>query len=253
MKVGIVNYLNTLPLLYGLEHSSLASRIELIKDYPARIAALLENGQIDIGLIPVASLPHIPKGQLIADFGIASDGPVASVGLLSQAPLEDIEEVLLDYQSKTSVALLKILLEHHWNKSVRLIPGEAGLEKNISGHTAGLLIGDRCLRYRSQVNYVYDLGEAWKSFTGLPFVYAAWVSNRELPAHFIREFNQANAAGVKAIDRILQQQSITYYDLRKYYHENIRYTLGDAERKGLSNFLALLQSHPELSPPVNHL
>ena len=116
IKVGIVNYLNTKPMLYGIERSPVMDRIELIREYPSRVAHELIKGHIDVGLVPVAVIPQVRGAQIITDYGIACDGPVASVSLLSNVPMEEIKTVLLDYQSRTSANLVKILL----SKSARL-------------------------------------------------------------------------------------------------------------------------------------
>src|SRR5580692_5951925 len=114
IRVGAVSYLNTKPLLYGIERASLISDIELVIDYPSRIAAMLLKGEIDIGLVPVAVIPEMAAFYINGDYCIGSDGPVASVCLFSEVPVERIETVLLDYQSKTSVQLAKVLLKNHW-------------------------------------------------------------------------------------------------------------------------------------------
>src|SRR5688500_8622220 len=109
IKVGIVNYLNTKPLLYGIERSPVLEEIELIKDYPSNIASALLKNEIDVGLVPVAIIPRLKYYELITDYCISCDGPVASVCLFSDVPLAEVETVLLDYQSRTSVELARIL------------------------------------------------------------------------------------------------------------------------------------------------
>ena len=146
--------------------------IELIIDYPANIASHLLHNRIDIGLVPVAIIPSLKEHHIISDYCIGCDGEVASVCLFSDVPLLEIETILLDYQSRTSVALLKILLQEHWKISPKLIAGTTHYEQDISGTTAGLVIGDRAFTQRLQSGYMYDLGSAWKEMTGLPFVFA---------------------------------------------------------------------------------
>lgn len=238
--MGIVNYLNTLPLLYGLERSPVKEHMELIRDYPARIARGLETGAIDLGLIPVAAIPGLPGAQIVSQFCIASDGPVASVCLFSQVPLSQISRVLLDYQSKTSVQLLRILLREYWKKDVEYIEAGAEFQEQIREDTAGLLIGDRCLAFRSQARYVYDLGQAWKDFCGLPFVYAAWVANKPLPDHFLRLFDAANGMGVGQIDQVLEGLPDKGYDLKTYFTNNIQYRMDARKARGLEYFLGFL-------------
>lgn len=242
IKVGIVNYLNTKPMLYGIERSAVMDRIELIKEYPSKVAHELIKGHIDVGLVPVAVIPQVRGAQIITDYGIACDGPVASVCLLSEVPLEEIKTVLLDYQSRTSANLVKILLESYWKHPVTYEDTRVDFGERIRGDVAGLVIGDRCLALRKKVKYVYDLGEAWKQFSKLPFVFAAWVSNKPLPEDFIQQFNEANKAGVAAIDKVIEATECVDCEPGIYFKENINYLLDSKKRKGLELFLHLLKS-----------
>lgn len=237
IKVGAVSYLNTKPLIYGFEQGIMKNEVELVIDYPANIAAMLENNQIDIGLIPVAAIPALKTAEIISDFCIGSDGEVASVCLFSDLPLAEIDTVLLDYQSRTSVELLKILLKEHWKITPELKHATANYEQLITGTTAGLVIGDRALQQRSKSKYIYDLGLAWKAMTGLPFVFAAWVSNKKMPEEFIDAFNKANALGLNSLDAIVEQQQYKLYDLYQYYTENISYRFDDHKKEGMQLFM----------------
>jgi len=242
IKVGAVSYLNTKPLLYGIQRSAaLLNRIELVTDYPARIADMLLNGQIDIGLVPVAIIPRLKEHYIVSDYCIGAEGPVASVALFSEVPLEKIETVLLDYQSRTSVNLAKILLRDHWNISPLLEDATEGYTSRIQGTTAGVVIGDRAFEQRHRSPYVYDLAEAWIAHTGLPFVFAAWVANKPIDAEFISLFNTANALGLQHLDAVLAENPYKTYDLHTYYTENISYPLTDRKKEGLSLFLKRLQ------------
>jgi chorismate dehydratase len=241
IKVGAVSYLNTKPYLWGLTHSAIAQEIELTIDYPARIAQGLTDGSLDIGLIPVAVLPELPSYHFVCDYGIACDGEVASVALFSEVPLGEIQTIQLDYQSRTSVALLRILLKKHWKIQPELQNTHPGEEPKIEGSRAALLIGDRALIQRSKSRYVYDLGLAWKEMTGLPFVFAAWVSREKLEDRFGHEFSAALELGVEKKNDLLDSYKNHFYDLRKYFSENIVFRIGVAEKKGLSSFLDLLK------------
>ena len=242
IKVGIVNYLNTIPLLYGINHSPVKDSVELICDYPSNIASFLVEGNIEIGLVPVAILPNLPEYHIYTEFCIGCDGPVASVCLFSQVPIERIETILLDYQSRTSVALLKILLRDYWKVTPRLVDTSSDYRSLISESTAGLVIGDRSFEQRQNSQYAYDLGEAWKKYTGLPFVFATWASVKELNGNFIQEFNKANAAGVQSIPGIINSVPYSLFDLKEYFTNYISYRLDDKKRKGLSHFLELLKA-----------
>lgn len=242
IKVGAVSYLNTKPLIYGFKEGMLMEKMELITEYPSRIAAMLLNNEIDIGLVPVAILPSMREAHIITDHCIGCDGPVASVCLFSDVPVEQVEKVLLDYQSRTSVRLAKILLKEYWKITPQIIDAKEDFRNHIKGTTAGLVIGDRAFEQRTISPYIYDLGEAWKAFTGLPFVFATWIANKALPADFIREFKQATAAGLRQLDRVIAENPYSKYDLQEYYTQNISFELTAEKRKGMELFLQLLSS-----------
>lgn len=239
IRVGIVNYLNTLPLLFGLEKMHNASKIVLIKNYPAAIADDLLNGNIDAGLIPIAMIPRLKQAYIIGNYCISSYDTVASVCLFSQVPIENITTVILDYQSRTSVQLVQVLMKQFWKKEVTYLTAKQNFIADIKDNTAAVIIGDRALENLNYYNYCYDLAEAWMQMTGLPFVFALWVSNKELPAEFIAAFDAANAEGLQYIEQIVQAQNYTAYDLQKYYTQNICFTMDDARRKSVELFLSL--------------
>jgi chorismate dehydratase len=240
-----VSYLNTKPLLYGIKHHPVFQQMELIEDYPSHIAQLLIDDKIDLGLIPVAVIPALKEYHIITDYCIGANGAVASVCLFSQVPMEEIERVFLDYQSKTSVNLAKILLKNYWKKEVEFIDATGEDFRNqIKDTTAGVVIGDRALQQRQSSEYIYDLGEAWKKFTGLPFVFAAWVANKRLPIDFVADFNEANALGFQYLDKVISENMFPSFDLKAYYTSYVSYSLDDEKEKGLEQFLKML-SHFE--------
>lgn len=237
-----MNYLNTRPLLYGIENSKeLRRKITLIRDYPAKIARLLLTNEIDLGLAPVAIIPRIQESHIITDYCIGANGPVASVCIFSQRPITEVETVLLDYQSRTSVNLCRILFRHYWKKEIRFLDTRTDFVKRIKGNTAGLLIGDRAIDYHGKTMYKYDLAESWKMMTGLPFVFAAWISNKQLPEEFIALFNQQNKVGLDVLDKVIEAQHVKNFDLHYYYTQNISFDLDDEKSKGLSLFLQLMK------------
>lgn len=245
ISVGAVSYLNTKPFLYGIEHSAVKDEIELSVDYPAALARKLRAGEIDMALLPVAVLPTLPEYHFVGDYGIACDGEVASVALFSKVPLEEVQTILLDYQSRTSVALLKILCAQYWKIKPELVDTREDFVSRIEGNTAGLIIGDRALEQLQSFSYVYDLGSAWKAFTGLPFVFAAWVSDKKLPEGFVERFRKACAEGVAAIENVTKLQAFTFYDLKTYFNEHIHFHLCDEKKTGMHLFLELLSRSAE--------
>lgn len=232
-----MNYLNTRPLLYGIRRSELMEEIELYEDYPSKVAGALLSGEIDLGLVPVAIIPKLNQHYIVSDYCIGCDGEVASVCLFSEVPLEEVTEVLLDYQSRTSVELTKILLKEYWKVQPTLVAAKSDFREQIKGSTAGLVIGDRSLEQRSISPYIYDLGLAWKSYTGLPFVFAAWISNKPMKEDFIRRFNEANALGLSLLPQVIEEISCKHIDLQEYYTRHIQYELDDAKKSAMNLFV----------------
>lgn len=247
-RVGAVSYLNTKPLLHGIRHHAIMSEIDLVEDYPARIAGMLQNCDLDLGLVPVAALLKLPEWHIVSNYGIGCDGKVASVCLFSEVPVDKIETVLLDYQSRTSVNLARILFRDHWKKEVLFInvTGE-DFRKEIKGTTAGVVIGDRALEQRDISAFNYDLGEAWKDFTGLPFVFAAWVSRMPLSQEFTAAFDQANQQGLQCLDEVIAANPSPHYNLKAYYQDCIKYQLTEDMMKGMQLFLEKLKQLPPLN------
>lgn len=237
-----MNYLNTKPLLYGLEKAPVAGQIELIGDYPARIAQLLTEGAIDVGLIPVAVIPQLPSAHIVGDYCIGAEAEIASVALFSEVPMAEIKKVYLDFQSRTSAALLQYLMKEYWGISPEIVQAtNEDYRKEIKGTTAGLVIGDRALEQRRISTFIFDLGSEWRKLTGLPFVFAAWVSTKPLPEEFIRLFNAGNAAGLQHLDEIVAANPYTLFDLKKYYTLHLSYHLDEPKRKGMAHFLEVIK------------
>ena len=227
-------------MLYGIERSKDLHNMDLSVDYPSQLAEKLRRNEIDLALLPVAAIPTVAGARIVCDYGIAAVRNVASVCIFSQVPMEDITAVYLDYQSRTSVRLAQLLLKEHWKKEVTLLPASEHYIDYINGTRAGVIIGDRALRQLNNFEYVYDLADAWNDYTSLSFVFAAWVANKELPEDFVAAFNRANALGLEHIDEIVAETSFPYYDLKKYYTENIHYLLDDDKKKGMRKFLQLI-------------
>ena len=190
IRVGAVSYLNTKPLMYAFKHGLKIEGMEIVEAYPAKIAAMLLNDEIDVGLVPVAIIPKLKEHFIISDYCIGAVQEVASVCLFSEVPLEQVEKVILDYQSRTSVALARVLIENYWKLPVIFEEAGVNFRDEIKGTTAAVVIGDRAFEQRKISAYKYDLAKAWIDFTALPFVFAAWVANKKLPESFISEFNE---------------------------------------------------------------
>ncbi|EJF54595.1 putative periplasmic solute-binding protein [Saprospira grandis DSM 2844] len=238
IRLSIVSYLNSKPFLYGLFRHNLDQEVDLSLDIPADCAQKLLSNQADLGLVPVAILPQLAHYELISDYCIGASSPVKTVCIYSQCPIEEIETLYLDYQSRSSVALAQVLLKKHWKLSPKIAQASSGYIQKLGGKTAGVVIGDRCMGLEKDFAYTYDLAEVWMQYSGLPFVFAAWVANKTLAPSFVQKFNAALTEGLNQRQQLLallppQKQ----FSLEEYYYKNIDYQLDEAKRKGLEKFL----------------
>jgi chorismate dehydratase len=245
IRISAVKYANTYPFIYGLIESGFEKKVILETDHPADCASKLISESVDIGLIPVASLPLLKEYHIISDFCIGSNGNVRTVMLLSNCPFEDIETVYLDYRSRSSVNLSKVLAKNYWRKEFSWLNTTKGFDFiNIGLNEAVVLIGDQCFEFENSFRYKIDLAGEWKEFTGLPFVFACWTANKKLDGRFIEEFNEALQLGVNNIDAVVEKfgesGNITGEILRKYLKENIDYYYNEEKKKGLKLFLELM-------------
>jgi chorismate dehydratase len=243
LKISVVSYLNSKPFIEGMSLSGFGEKMDLSLDIPAVCAAKLLDGRVDIGLIPVAVIPLMKEYHILTEYCIGAEGPVRSVALYSDVPLEQIKTIILDNQSRTSVALVKILAQKLWKISPSYTLGEDGYEKKIGGEVAAVVIGDRTFALNNRYPYIYDLSEAWMDLTGLPFVFACWVSNKPVEGETEKAFNEALRSGLGERDRIALNYAARFpadADLAGYLHRNIRYDLDEPKRQGLKKFLELL-------------
>jgi chorismate dehydratase len=247
IKVSCVSYLNSQPFIYGLKNNAIINEIDLSLDVPSVCAQKLLSGAADIGLVPVAVIPELKESHLISDYCIGADGKVETVLLLSDVPLENIETVLLDYQSRTSVLLLKILADRFWKISPRWIEGENNFETKISGTTAGLVIGDRTFSLKHKFKYYYDLAEEWKKFTSLPFVFACWVSNKKIQDDFISRFNSALENGLENIPVVASGYSSNGFNPLNYLTKNVSFNLDAKKREAMKMFLQMSGAYTHTS------
>jgi chorismate dehydratase len=241
VKLAAVSYLNTIPFLYGIEEDiSLRSQIDLRLEYPSKCADLLKSGEVDLALIPVAAIPNIPSAEIIGNYCIGANGKVNTVMLYSDCPLEEIESIALDYQSRTSVMLTKVLVKNFWKIDVSFESTSEGYIDSISGYRAGVVIGDRAFDLNGTFPYQYDLSEEWFKFTGLPFVFACWVANKTLSTEFVSPFNKAIEQGVnnktKAISSWVEKENSSI-DLKSYLNKDISYEFDESKKNALEKFL----------------
>lgn len=243
-RISIVSYLNSKPFLHGLNHSELKDKLDVSLDIPSKIVAKLSYNLTDIGLIPVAGLRDLDFYKIITNYCIGAEGKVKTVVLVSDVPLEQVETVLMDYQSRTSVLLAKVLARFYWKKEFGWENTCADFQnKSIKGKTAGVLIGDRVFNIEGKFKYCYDLSEEWEKFTGLPFVFAVWAANKEITAELENEFNDAFSFGLSNLPKVVEEEQKSYpdVDILSYFSNNISFNLDELKRKGMQKFLQLAQ------------
>lgn len=246
-RVALVSYLNTTPFRHGIAQSGILpeGRFHFEAYYPSACAAALLEGRADIGLVPVAVLKQMPEYYIVGDTCIGTEGLVRSVVLVSEVPVEQIERVYLDYQSRTSVALTRILMQQFWHRDVEFLAAPENYLDSVSGTTAAVVIGDRALDEVYHRPYVYDLAEAWKSLTGLPFVFALWVSRSPIPENDIALLNQAFHWGIDHVLEVIPELSKHYpehYRLEAYLTQNISYIFDAPKKQALETFLAAISN-----------
>lgn len=244
-RVGAVAYLNTKPLIYGLD-DRLKGYGSLHLELPSRLATQMHQGKLDVGLIPVVEyLRNRSEYRLISDAGIACQGPVWSVRVLFRVPPEQVKTLGTDEGSRTSVALSQVLFASRFGKLPELVPFPIGSSPQDCRADAVLVIGDRAMnpeRYRSDFFLDWDLGEQWFALTGLPFIFAMWVARS--PAFddpkMIRLLESSRDAGLENIDEIIAKYSASYgltdQACREYLTHYLKFKIGDAELQGLGQF-----------------
>jgi chorismate dehydratase len=245
IRISAVRYANTYPFIYGMKVTGFERKVNLTTDHPADCAVKLISGKADIGLIPVAALPGIKDYHIITDYCLGAYGKVRTVMLLSNCPFDEIQNINLDYRSKSSVNLVKILAKNLWKKEFRWINTSEKFDfENIPQNEGIVLIGDQCFEFENSFRFSIDLAEEWYKFTGLPFTFACWTANRHLPEEFISEFNSALKTGVSDIPAVIRMFGnsgiIKGNTLQKYLTENISFNLNDDKREAIRLFLDYL-------------
>ena len=242
MRISAVSYLNTKPFLYGLFKSTLAQSIDIQLDIPSVCAQKLLHGEVDLALVPVAIIPELHDVHILSNYCIGAVGTVRTVCIYSQVPLEDITHLYLDYHSRTSVALVQVLLREYWKKELIFLEATTGFEDKLHDTTAGVIIGDRAFEAELKYPFVYDLSEAWMALTGLPFVFAAWVSTRKLDDDFLAQFNEALGLGISNIPELIYvlPNTAPHVNLYEYFTHHISYDLDEAKQTALQLFLKYL-------------
>lgn len=242
LRVSFIEFLNALPLGWGFLHGSQQDRFELVFDVPSQCARHLASGEVDVGLIPVIEYLRIPDLSVIPGISIASQGSVKSVLFVSKRPIEEVREVAVDTSSRTSTALLRILLSKFYGRpEVDLRDTPPNAERMLAQSEAALLIGNAALKLNLEGLYVYDLAREWNRFTGLPFVFAFWAVRGGVDlGSDIESFYISREEGLEAIDQMAEIYSrklaISGDEIRSYLRSNLDYSLDPRNLEGLKTF-----------------
>jgi chorismate dehydratase len=244
LRLGAVSYLNTGPLVDGLD--DLPNRFQIRFDVPSRCAALLHEGQVDLGLIPSIEYLHSPDYRIVPGVAIVADGPVASVALFASKPVRDVASIALDSSSRTSAALLKILCSRWFEIDPTFIEMPPDIPLMLERCDAALVIGDQALfADDGQLGTEkVDLAEEWLGMTGLPFVFAFWAGRAgSAGPDDVAALNAARDRGISDPDRVAGRyfpgDEAKIRRGAEYLRENVKYDFGEREQAGLRMFFSL--------------
>jgi chorismate dehydratase len=243
IRLGVVPYLNALPLYHTLQAST---QIEVVRAVPSQLAPRLARGECDVALIPIVEHFRGVGETVISDACIGSSQEVRSVLLFHRVPLQEITSVAIDTSSRTSVSLLRVVLQDGYGIAPAFVEHSPNFASMLQVHPAALLIGDNALEATPQAQQngtaILDLGLAWKQITGLPFVYAAWVARRNLEPQTQVELatllNHARDEGVQHIAEIARDAAAktSAATIESYLREAIEYSLTPQHRAGMAEF-----------------
>lgn len=253
IRVGAVSFLNTKPLIYPLLNGELKTdNIDLSVHVPRELAIQLSNDNLDIGLIPIVEYFRANATgsdyRILPDIAIASRGSVLSIQLFSKVPIQQIKQIALDTSSRSSIALLKILLAEKYNINPTFISCDSSMNPVTSEIESVLLIGDSALRNIGSTEYSADLGEEWQDLTGLPFVYACWVARQqEGLGNTPKLLIEAKERGITQIPEIarIEAKKLSFPETlcRRYLQQHIHYDLDESAIAGLEHFRKLAEKH----------
>jgi len=248
LRVGIVNYLNSKPLAWGFLKGHHSALFTPSYHSPALVARLLEQGGLDIGLIPSIEVQRIPGLTVLPDLCIAADREVRSVLLVARTPVEEIRRVAVDHNSRTSAALVQILLAERYGLAPEYVTARPDVERMLADCEAALLIGDPALKVRRDRYLILDLAAEWKTLTGLPFVFAVWAVRPEVDFPDLAfYFKSSLRYGLGSLDILVREAAaevgLDSEEIRAYLTDNLHYLLRDPERRALDEFYRRAREH----------
>ncbi|MBQ1026286.1 menaquinone biosynthetic enzyme MqnA/MqnD family protein [Micromonospora sp. C95] len=264
-RVGHIQFLNCLPIYWGLMRSGALLDVDLRKDSPDRLSAQLVAGDLDIGPITfVEYLKHADELLLLPDLAVGSDGPVLSVNLVSTRPLADLDgaRVALGSTSRTGVLLAQLLLRERYGVRPEYFRCPPDLTQMLLEADAAVLIGDVALRamYEAprQGLTVTDLGQAWREWTGLPMVFAVWAARRDFAAAHPGLVKEVHEAFLRSRDLCLAELDQVAASAARWepfdattladYFRTLDFSLGERQIAGIREFARLTAAHGETPP-----
>ncbi|MDR1856991.1 MAG: menaquinone biosynthesis protein [Desulfovibrio sp.] len=268
LRLGRIGYLNVLPIYHPLEAGILPHDFEIVAGPPALLNDMMARGELQVSSASCFEYARRPERYyLVGDLSIGSRGPVMSVLLMSRIPVEELDdkEILISGETHTSVALLRLLMTSRYGIAPRYATGSVTRAlRSGTPPVAFLAIGDEALRLRRHPDYPHriDMAQAWREWTGLPFIFGLWVISREAadagmfgedPADLLR---RARDWGLAHMDVILELTGLgcplTREELITYYRDGLVYSLGPEEREGLICFYGKLADAGVISevPPL---
>jgi chorismate dehydratase len=267
LRISVVQYLNTAPLVWGFTNGPLAGKYDLSFTVPSQCAEALRAGTADIAIIPAIEYQRIPGLVVLPDLAIASENRVRSLLILAKKPIEQVRSIALDRSSRSTQALTRILAAGHWKIDPEFFESEPDLSAMLERADAALLIGDPALRISiaiekksavdrqgravseaaalgiesAEIFHIYDMVGEWRKFSSLPAVMAVWAARPEvLTSEVLADFSASRDFGMSQISAIsleaARELELPHQALESYLRHNIDFSLGAENRRGLERY-----------------
>jgi chorismate dehydratase len=267
LRISIVQYLNTAPLVWGFTNGPLAGKYDLSFTVPSQCAEALRTGAADIAIIPAIEYQRIPNLVVLPDLAIASQNRVRSLLIIAKKPIEQVRSIALDRSSRSTQALTRILAAEHWKINPEFFETEPDLSAMLERADAALLIGDPALRISAAIEkkstvspqgravceaaalgipgaeilHVYDMVGEWRKYSSLPAVMAVWAARAEVVTkELLADFAASSNFGLTQIPAICQEAAreleLPQSELESYLRRSIDFSLGEENRRGLERY-----------------
>jgi chorismate dehydratase len=266
LRISIVEFLNSAPLVWGFTDGPLAGRYDLSFAVPSQCAEDLRAGRVDVGIIPAIEYQRMENVVALPGMAVASKGEVRSILVFSKVPIEQARSFALDTNSRSSVALARLLCRGHWNIAPEFIDSAPNVDEMLARADAALIIGDPALSLRLKVDaqaakvpqgkdcccgegeglikgvetlFIYDVAQQWREMTGRPCVLAIWVARRgAVTPEILADFQASLAYGLTHIGEIAEGAALKLdlppRALERYLTENIDFSLDEENLAGLN-------------------